>query len=295
MRINELKDQFLNYFIDYKGGSLNTRITYDFNLSDFIAYLQTKDISEIELITSTVIEEYLSGLKVSLRTKALRKCSIASFFKYLYRKEYIKQNPTINLESIKIPEHRPEYLSKKQFLDFLKTIEKEATPYYRERDLMLIKLFLKTGLRRAEVVGLNIEDVDLAKRVLRVKRKGNRQVDLYIHDELAQDLKKYLKTLTRDANGPLFMSKKGQRLSAPSIWHLVKVYSHKAGFNGDVTVHSLRHTFGTTLLSEGVPLPYIQNLMGHRSPQTTSIYLHVQNNELSQAFNRVNFEKGGEN
>jgi site-specific recombinase XerD len=156
---------------------------------------------------------------------------------------------------------------------------------------MLIKLFLKTGLRRAEVVNLNIGDVDLSKHTLRVKRKGNREVYLHIHDELEDDFRKYLKSISRPADEPLFMSKRGTRLSASSVWHLVKAYSHKAGFNGDVTVHSLRHTFGTTLLSAGVPLPYIQALMDHRSPQTTSIYLHIQNSELSQIFNKVAFEE----
>lgn len=292
MRINELKDQFLSYFVDYKGGSVNTRRTYDFNLSEFITHLQDKGISDTELVTTEIIENYLFGLNVSIRTKALRKCSIASFFKYLHRKRYISSNPAIDLESIKIPQNRPEYLSKEQFLVFLKTIEREATPYYRERDLMVIKLFLKTGLRRAEVVNISMSDIDLSKRTLRVKRKGNREVYLYIHDELADDLRKYLKTISRNADEALFMSKKGNRLSASSIWHLVKTYSHKAGFNGNVTVHSLRHTFGSTLLSEGVPLPYIQALMDHRSPQTTSQYLHFQNSELSQAFNRVSFEEG---
>jgi site-specific recombinase XerD len=291
MRINELKDQFLNYFVEYKGGSVNTRRTYDFNLTEFISYLQTKNITDVGLITTEVIENYLFGLNVSIRTKALRKCSIASFFKYLHRKKYISSNPAIDLESIKIPQNRPEYLSREQFHVFLKTIEREATPYYRERDLMLIKLFLKTGLRRAEVVNLSIGDIDLSKRTLRVKRKGNREVYLYIHDELADDLRKYLATINRNLDEALFMSKKGNRLSASSVWHLVKTYSHKAGFNGDVTVHSLRHTFGSTLLSEGVPLPYIQALMDHRSPQTTSQYLHFQNSELSQAFNRVSFEE----
>ncbi len=293
MRIDELKNQFLSYFVEYKGGSINTRTTYDFNLKEFISYLQTKGITEVELITTQIIEDYLFGLNVSIRTKALRKCSISSFLKYVHRKGFINTNPTINLESIKIPQNRPEYLSKEQFLTFLKTIEREATPYYKARDLMLIKLFLKTGLRRAEVVSLSISDIDLSKRTLRVKRKGNREVYLYIHDELANDFQKYLKTLNRNTDEALFMSKKGNRLSASSIWHLVKIYSHKAGFNGDVTVHSLRHTFGTTLLSEGVPLPYIQALMGHRSPQTTSQYLHFQNNELSDAFNKVTFEERG--
>lgn len=293
MKINELKNQFLSYLVAYKGGSINTQHTYDFNLSAFISYLEFNSIADVNLVTTEVIEHYLFGLKVSIKTKALRKCTFASFFKYLYRKGYIKHNPTINLESIKVPRHRPEYLSKDQFLGLLKTIEKESTPYYKERDLMLIKLFLKTGLRRAEVVGLNVSDIDLSKRTLRAKRKGNREVYLYIHDELANDLQKYLKIIDRNPDDALFMSKRGKRLSASSIWHLVKSYAHKAGFNRDISVHSLRHTFGTTLLSEGVPLPYIQALMDHRSPQTTSMYLHVQNNQLHEAFNKVNFEERG--
>lgn len=292
MKIDELKDQYLNYLVDYKGDSKETKKTYDFNLTKFINYLKSKGISNLQSITTQIIEDFLFSLAgVAVSTKANNKSSISSFFKYLHRKGYINNNPTINLESIKVPPHRPEYLSKEQFLDFLKTIKKVSTPYYRERDLMLIKLFLKTGLRRAEVVRLNVGDIDLSKRTLRVKRKGNREVYLYVHDELANDFNHYLKIINRNPDEALFMSKKGKRLSASSVWHLVKVYSRKAGFNGDVTVHSLRHTFGTTLLSEGVPLPYIQALMDHRSPQTTSIYLHFQNNELSQVFNKVNFEE----
>lgn len=294
MKIDELKDQYLNYLVDYKGDSKETKKTYGFNLTKFISYLEFKGISDLQSVTTQIIENFLFGLvDVAISTKANNKSSISSFFKYLHRKGYISDNPAINLESIKVPPHRPEYLSKEQFLIFLKTVERESTPYYRERDLMLIKLFLKTGLRRAEVVRLNVSDVDLSKRTLRVKRKGNRETYLSVHDELADDLQKYLRTIKREANEPLFMSKRGKRLSASSIWHLVKMYSRKAGFNGDVTVHSLRHTFGTTLLSEGVPLPYIQALMDHRSPQTTSIYLHFQNNELSEVFNKVSFEEGG--
>ena len=253
--------------------------------------MKSKSVTDVKSVTTETLENYLFGLHVSIRTKALRKCSIASFFKYLHRKGYVDSNPTANLESIKVPQYRPEYLSKEQFLALLQTIEKKSTHYYLARDLMLIKLFLKTGLRRAEVVNLNMGDIDLSKHTLRVKRKGNREVYLHIHDELADDFRKYLTNINRAADEPLFMSKKNARLSASSVWHLVKTYSHKAGFNGDVTVHSLRHTFGTTLLSAGVPLPYIQALMDHRSPQTTSIYLHIQNSELSQIFNKVTFEE----
>lgn len=70
------------------------------------------------------------------------------------------------------------------------------------------------------------------------------------------------------------------------------MYSHKAGLNKGVSVHSLRHTFATTLLSESVPLPFIQALMRHKRSQTTSRYLHIQNNQLTEAFNKVRFERG---
>lgn len=291
MNMTELKDQFLSYIIDYKNYSHETRKNYSFNLSKFISYIQSKEIIELESITAQFIEDYLFKQAVANRTKANIKSSISSFFKYLCRRGYISSNPTLQLESIKIPRSRPEYLSKEQFLTLLEIIEKESTPYYRERDLMLVKLFLKTGLRRAEVVGLNVRDIDLSKRTLQVKRKGGREAYLYIHDELASDLERYLKIVARSSAEPLFMSKRGTRLSASSIWHLVKTYAHKAGFK-DISVHGLRHTFGTTLLSEGVPLSYIQKLMDHQSPQTTSLYLHIQNNELTQVFNKVSFERG---
>lgn len=293
MRINELKDQFLKYLVEYRGRSLSTSDAYDFDLTKFINYLNSQGVYEVNFVKTQDIESYLSKLRCSTTTKARIRSSIKSFFSYLSRKSLVENNPTSALESMKLPEKSPEYLSYEQWINFLATIEKESTPYYKERDLMLVRLLLKTGLRRAEIAGLNISDIDLSRRTLRVKRKGNRIVNLSIHDELLEDLQQYLRSVNREQDQPLFMSKRGKRLSTSSIWHLVKSYAHKAGLNTNVTVHSLRHTFATTLLSEGMSLPYIQQLMGHRSSQTTSRYLHFQNNELIEAFNNISFEKGG--
>jgi integrase/recombinase XerD len=290
MKLNELKIQFLNYLVEYRGRSLNTKQAYDFDLSKFINSLETKGILEAESITTKIIEDYLLNLGTSAITNARVRSSIKSFFSFLSRKEYISSNPATNLESMKIPEKSPEYLSKEQQAIFIETIKRESTPYYRERDLMLVRLLLRTGLRRAEMVGLNVSDIDFTKNTLKVKRKGNHQVFLNIHPQLAYDLKKYLKTITRTGDEPLFMSKKGGRLSASSIWHLIKMYSKEAGFNGNITVHSLRHTFASTLLSQGFSIPFIQTLMGHKNSQTTSRYLHFQNSELIEAFKRINFE-----
>lgn len=292
MRIDELKDQFLKYLVEYRGRSLNTSNAYDFDLTKFITYLSSNGIYEVGAVETRIIEAYLSQIQCSTITKARIRSSIKSFFSFLTRKEYTSNNPASNLESMKLPEKSPEYLSYEQRIDFLSTIEKESTPYYRERDLMLARLLLKTGLRRAEIASLNVSDIDLTKRTLRVRRKGNKIVNIYIHEELVNDLKQYLKVITRKSDEPLFMSKRGKRLSESSIWHLIKSYAQKAGFNNKVTVHTLRHSFASALLSEGMSLPYIQQLMGHKSSQTTSRYLHFQNNELIEAFNNISFEEG---
>src|SRR3990167_591437 len=298
MMNNQYKDQFLDYLTEFRGRSENTRSAYNFDLTRFIIYLKTLGIEDLNLVSTQTIESYLydwgrpkESKPLSTITKARVRSSIKSFFRYLHRKDFVENDPGLNLESIKLPERKPEYLSKEQYLVFLRAIEKDSTPYYRERDLALVKLLIKSGLRRAEIVNLDISDVDLSKLRLRVKRKGNREEYVIIHNQLAEDLRKYLKVIKRDLDTPLFMSKRGNRLSASSVWHLVKAYSHKAGLNGNVTVHSLRHSFATTLLAQGLPLPYIQALMGHKSPETTARYLHFVNSELTDAFNKISFDE----
>jgi integrase/recombinase XerD len=287
--MEELKIKFLNNLVG-RGKAEGTKKAYDFDLTKFISYLKSQGITNFQAVTTTIIEDFLFELNVASSTKQRRKVSISRFFDFLYKREIIKSNPAINVESIKVSQVVPEFLSQEQCDTFLNTIEKKSTSWYRERDLTLVKLLLRTGLRRAEIVRLNISDIDLSKHTIKVVRKGNREEYVLIHNELEKDLTKYLKHIKRQGEEPLFLSKKGKRLSASSIWHLIKLYSHKAGLNENVTVHSLRHTFATTLLSKSLPLPFIQALMGHRSSQTTSRYLHIQNNQLSEAFNKVSFE-----
>lgn len=299
MNLNKLKDDFLLDLIEYSACAESTKNGYNFDLTRFIEYLYSFNVSEPSQLTVNLIENYLRELKnrkkdcrLAPTTKARIRSSIKSFLVYLYRQDCLKTNLGAKLKKIKVPSKEPEYLSREQYSHFIKTIEREATPFYRERDLALVKLLIKSGLRRAEIVSLNVFDVDLTKLMLRVKRKGNKEEYAYIHHELAEDLKRYLNTIEGDEDRPLFLSKKGNRLSASSVWHLIKTYSYKAGLNGDVTVHSLRHTFATILLSENVPIPTIQRLMGHRSPTTTFRYLHLTNPEVAEQFNRVNFEEG---
>lgn len=289
MQIDELIEKYLNN-LRGAGKASSTQNAYAFDLSKFSEHLVLIGITSIKEITTEIIEDYLFGLKISSTTKQRRKIAVKRFFDFLYRRRLIIVNPALDIESIKVSQNQPEFLSKQQSDKLIETVSRCATPYYKQRDNMLVKLLIQTGLRRAELVSLNISDIDLSKSQIRVRRKGNREEYLIIHHELAVDLKYYLELIHRSTNQPLFMSKKGNRLSASSVWHLIKNYSKQAGLNENVTVHSLRHTFATSLLSKSMPLPYIQALMGHKSSQTTSRYLHIQNNELIEAFNKISFK-----
>ena len=124
MRINEFKIQFLNYLIEYRGRSLNTKKAYDYDLTKFINYLLSLGIVDADQVEDKNIETYLSHLQCSTITKARVRSSIKSFFNFLSRKSLIAKNPTINLESMKLPEKSPEYLSQDQRILFLQTIKK---------------------------------------------------------------------------------------------------------------------------------------------------------------------------
>lgn len=291
MKIDEYKDKYLNQLVG-RGRGENTKTEYNRDLDKFFNYLRTHGIENIDAITTQVIEDYIFEKHDAPRTKRRKQSAIKGYFDFLARRRDITFNPADNLQSIKVPDDVPEYLSKEQYEHLLKTIETKSTPYYKERDLLITKLLIRTGLRRAELFSLNVADVDLSKLRLRVKRKGNREELIILPPLLAKELKKYILSSNRVGSEPLFISKKGNRLSASSIWHLIKTYAREAGLNEAVTVHTLRHTYATRLLSKKLPLPYIQKLMGHRSTQTTSRYLHIQNNELIDAYSIVTTEEG---
>lgn len=299
MTINYLKELYFQDFIAY-GNALSSKDTYDGFLIKFIEYLESINITNPKMISAKEVKDYIRNVQkinssepLSNSTRHLMQSSIKSFLRYLYQNDYIDIELGSKLERIKIQKKESAYLSKEQYSQFISVIKK-TTPYYRNRDLALMNLLIKSGIRRAEIVNLNISDIDLQQARIWIKRKGGNEGYIPLLDELVKDLEVYLKTLSRSADQPLFMSKRGQRLSASSVWHLVKKYALKAGLSKKLTVHSLRHGFATKLNDSGVPIPIIQKLMGHRSSSTTYRYLHVTDINVREEFNnKVSFDERG--
>jgi len=222
-------------------------------------------------------------------TKARARSAIESFFSYLLKRRAVTHDPSANLDTIKLPIKRSPYLKRHEWEQLLAVIENSATPYFRQRDLTLIQLLLMTGLRRGEVVRLKVRDVDLDQLIILVTRKGGSEGVMPIHPELAKTLGIYIADMASQPDEALFKSKLGTPLSAASVWHTVKHYAELANLDSKLTVHSLRHSFASHLLDQNVALPHIQGLLGHRSPATTSRYLHFNNRQLAAALTEVSF------
>lgn len=287
MDFNNTCNDFEQYLTQVRGRAVSTSRAYDHDLARFTDWLSQRGITQPKDVTTRVIEDYLQPLDCSMARKARIRSSISTFFSFLMNRGIINANPADRLESIKLPTKEPVYLTPQQCLAFLAAVTK-TTPYFRHRDMAIMKLLLKSGLRRAEVISLNIEDVDLNHGSMRITRKGNKQQVLPLHPDLVADLTAYIEHENRHS-GPLFMSKRGNRLSAVELWHLVKKYAKAAGLSKTVTVHSLRHSFASTLLGQNVSTSYIQSLMGHQHLSTTARYLHFQDQQLRAALEEVNF------
>jgi len=283
----------------------------------------------LERLTRQQTEDFLSFLQFKLNNSGLtvnrKLSSLKSLFNYLQNQAettdlepYIYRNIMAKVELNSIKEDQEtlanrmegkilrgeEYESFRQFVAHDYGIKnkdnKKIVNFHqknRERDTAIISLILGSGLRLSEVVGLNVEDIDFRKHIVRVIRKGNKEQYVYFSEQAMLDLKEYLSIrLSRYAldktNKILFiaapMGPKGttRRLTPRSIEKMVEKYATSFG-KPALSVHKLRHSFATRYQLENNDIPKLRRQLGHSSIQTTMIYTHLTNNEMQEAVNNM--------
>lgn len=293
---------FQDYLTIQRGCSIGTVQSYSRDLRMFNNYLEDKnwsnDVSQIQEQEIISFLAYLSNPDSnkkpnSVITRARKLSSIRSFFTFLRKRKYIDQNPSEDIELPSLPELEPEYLKIEEYQKLLRTIRVFASPFYRDRDLAIFSLFLATGIRVSELVGLKISDVDLKSQQIKVRRKGNKEQSLPLNDEVTKILKKYLSNRPDVESDSFFISKKKGGIQANTLHHLSKKYLKIAGIkkrrNG---LHLYRHTFLSTLLANDVNPVLLQELAGHRSFETTRRYLHINNQQTQKAVAKISLLKG---
>lgn len=286
-------EAFLSHLAVERNLSPQTLRAYNYDLRRFVHFLTTTQGPDLapSQVDRFVLQDFLQHLAQTgsgERARARRLATLKSFFAYLTQQGVLPTNPAAALPLPRWKVKEPSYLTEAEYRKLLRTAERTATPFYRTRDLAILKLLLGAGLRLSELVNLNREDFDRQEGTLRVRRKGQTQQVLQLHREVIAALGRYLRERPPAPTEALFVSRKRRRLSAGAVWHLVKKYLHQAQIQKErLSPHTLRHTFATTLLKQGADLVTIQRLLGHRNLATTERYLHLSDEALRQAVEKI--------
>lgn len=304
---------FLSYHETIKGQSPKTIQEYYLDLRIFLRFmmlvkrempyntdLNTIDITSVDLqfiesISVSDIFDFLSYLAndrlpdnpgdatpgIGSAARARKLSAIKSFYKYLTHTKQLENNPVQDLEFPKIRKSLPRYLTLEQCTQLLKAVD---GPNAR-RDYAILMLFLNCGIRRAELVGLNLTDVYEDR--IRVVGKGNKERIVYMGAACKAAIDAYLperNKIVLSDNRALFGSRDKNRISVSAVHRLVKKHLLAAGLDASqFSAHKLRHTAATLMLSHGVDVKTVQEVLGHENLNTTQIYTHIESTELKIA------------
>ena len=244
------------------------------DIFDFLSYLA----NDRQTNSEHAVPEY--GISPSSRARKLS--AIKSFYKYLtVRTKQLTENPVADLEYPKIRKSLPKYLTFEQSASLLQAVSGPN----EKRDYAILMLFLNCGIRRSELVGLNLTDVYEDR--IRVVGKGNKERFVYFGSACRKAIDAYLVERNQKVlsdNRALFGSRDNNRISVTAVHRLVKKALLQAGLDStQFSAHKLRHTAATMMLSGGVDVKTVQEVLGHENLNTTQIYTHIENTELKIA------------
>ncbi len=300
--MQEVFNRYINYLEVERNASHYTVRNYTTDLLGFFGFLRGKKVDSLKEVDKHVVRDYLSHLMEQGFVKAsiARKLSaIRSFYRYLLREEIIATSPLATTSSPKLDRRLPYFLTIDEMRRLLETPD-SATPQ-GQRDRALLELLYAAGLRVSELVKLNLEQVSLDTREIRVMGKGSKERMTLMGEPAARALTAYLEQGRPELSGgkktsALFLNRYGERLTERSVQSILEKQANIAGIEKRVHPHMLRHTFATHLLDGGADLRVVQELLGHASLSTTQIYTHVSKSQAKKVYLSAHpMAKEGEN
>lgn len=298
---------YLGYMETVKGRSDHTMNEYFTDLRLFFRYLKQVrglvspatpfeeidildvDIALLRTVTLNDAYEFMNFIKNErdnvAKTRARKTTALRMFFRYLTDSQHLLEvNPLQNLETPKTKRALPKYLSLQQSEQLLNTVDGA----FAERDYCMLTLLLNCGLRRAELAGLNLSDIE-QDHTLRVLGKGNKERQLYLNDACWDAIQAYLKVRPVDGvdaknKNALFLSRLKQRITLQGVHYVVKGYLAKVPGAENLSTHKLRHTAATLMYQYGhVDIRVLQEVLGHENLGTTEIYTHLSGEQVKHA------------
>ncbi len=289
-------DQSVRGFLDYlrieRRASAHTIRSYEFDLGLYCQYLdeaqgEGTDPTAVTAVRLRRYSAWLTGQAYAASTVARRLASLRSYFKYLRRKGLLASDPSASLRNPRQSRKLPRLLRVDEVIRILDAVPADGPPGVRDR--AMLETLYGGGLRVSELVGLNLDDLDLDQELVRVRGKGRRERlspvgRMAIHWLRAWISVRQPRIFTEKG---VFLNQRGARLTTRSVGRILESHLLRVGLVSAASPHTLRHSFATHLLDRGADLRSVQELLGHRKLTTTQIYTHVTQERLLDIYHEA--------
>ena len=292
-----IRDCITKYLADLarRGASAHTVRNYGSDLEQFAAYFEPpgEPAPQIEQLDLPLLREWLASLydrRINVTSIRRKLASVRALFQFLLAEGILTVNVAKRLRTPKSKQRLPDVMSAEKTNNLLDAVEcgEPIVKPSRERDMAFLELLYGCGIRVTELVGINVDDVQLGEAWLRVRGKGNKERQVPLPEPALASLQRYLENRRVPAEEPaLFLNDRGTRLSDRQVRRLVKMYALAATGDASVHPHSFRHAYATHLLADGADLRAIQELLGHARLSTTQKYTQVSLKELQAVYDKA--------
>ena len=289
--MSELLDLYEEYLKTEKRASANTVSSYLRDMRQFEAAMSSQD-TELEEVLTQDVERYAASLTrkgKSAATVTRSIASIKSFYSCLIALGIVDHNPAKGVVAAKVERKLPQILTGKEVELFLE--QPDSTDLKGCRDRAMLELLYATGIRVSELIGLDVDDVNLSAGFIRCTSRGKERI-IPLYPTAVRALTDYVKEIRPQLvldpqETALFVNMGGERMSRQGFWKIIKYYQEKAQINKDITPHTLRHSFAAHLLENGADLRSIQEMLGHADISSTQIYSHLVKQKLQDVYRKA--------
>ena len=291
MDLDKLINKYLDCLKYERNYSNNTIASYRREIMHFKVYLVQEGIDDYNDVDYLMLRGYLTKLydenlaksSINHRLSALR-----SFFDYLLKEEFIKDNPFKLIESQKVGQRNPDFLFQEEMIDLLDSIETKDDLGIRNK--AMLELMYASGLRCSEVANLQVSDIDFNQMVVLVHGKGGKDRYVPFHEYARDWLIKYIDEarnnlmIKNEGHNFIFVNKFGNPLTNRGIENIVDRVTFKYDATKKIHPHTIRHSFATHLLNAGADIRTVQELLGHKNLATTQVYTHISKDHLKRVY-----------
>ena len=291
-QVDPLVRDLRGYLLTERKRSPLTVAAYERDLNEFVDFLrESQGGASLKRVQATQIRQYIAhmfdGRGYDSRTVCRKLSSIRALYRFLKITGVLESDPAAAIPGPSVAKKRPAPLKVGEVMTLLRTSLAGRTDSARLRDTAILELFYASGMRRAEVAGVRLADVDLSERTIRVVGKGSKERVVVINHAAADAIEAYLRVRPQSVDPALFLGRGGKGLTPKHVWRIFRAIYRVSGIQKHATPHTLRHSFATHLVENGVDLETVRELLGHESLATTGVYLQLAMGHKRRAYDEA--------